>query len=294
MGMPRQRRRIRHGAAGSRCRGDLARAAAAQPTTQAAEAQPPHASHNPRPEERLVPCAGKGAQAEAMKHNWRSGLQGTLQARAEERAKLSRRLLTMAPSEWCAARSAETGSSLVFRSLRPQPPQPPQPQQLRVETAQAIGSWVQGQGLRPPAEEHPAEDPRAQLRPGEVPGEAEEVVGSRASAIAAATAEAAGCDSSEAGAEAEALVREGHGANQRGDAAAAQRCFDAAYALDGKPSTSLSAANMTLKQGGPRNGAAAAARYRQLLERGDLSPQQRELATRKLLEFRPLENESEC
>ena len=269
--------------------------AAAQATAQAAEAQPPHAGRDPRAEERPVPRAGKSAQTEAMKHHWRRGLQGTLQARAEEREKLSRRLLTMAPSEWSAARSAETGSSLVFRSLRPQPPQLPQ---LRVETAQAIAGWVQGQGLRPPAEEHP-EDPRAQFRPVEIPGGAEAAVGSTASATAtataAATAEAVG-DSSTASAEAEAeaLVSEGHAANKRGDAAAAQRRFDAAYALDGKPSTSLSAANMTLKQGGPRNGAAAAARYQQLLERGDLSPQQREVATRKLLEFRPLENESEC
>ena len=114
-----------------------------------------------------------------------------------------------------------------------------------------------------------------------------------ATTIAVSIAEAAG-DGSTAGAKAEALVSEGHAANKRGNAMAAQRCFDAAYALDGKPSTSLSAANMTLKQGGPRNGAAAAARYQQLLERGDLSPQQREVATRKLLEFRPLENESEC
>ena len=69
----------------------------------------------------------------------------------------------------------------------------------------------------------------------------------------------------------EALVREGHAANRRGDAAAAQRCFDVAYALNGKPSSSLSAANMVLKQGGPRNAAAAAARYQRLLGRGDLS-----------------------
>jgi len=225
-----------------------------------------------------------------MKHNWRRGLQGTLEARAKEREELSRRLLAMAPSEWSAPRSAESGSTLVFRSLRPHPPQL---QQLRVETAQAIASWVQGQGLRPPVEEHPAEDRSGQSRPGEVSGEAQEAVDGAASttatAIAASAAEAGG-GSSTAGAEAEALVREGHAANKRGDAAAAQRCFDAAYALDGKPSSSLSAANMVLKQGGPRNGAAAAARYQKLLERGDLSPQQREVATRKLLEFRPLEN----
>ena len=146
--------------------------------------------------------------------------------------------------------------------------------------------------MRSPAERHPAEDRSGQSRPGEVSGEAQEAVDGAAStttAIAASAAEA-GSGSSTAGAEAEALVREGHAANKRGDAAAAQRCFDAAYALDGKPSSSLSAANMVLKQGGPRNGAAAAARYQKLLERGDLSPQQREVATRKLLEFRPLEN----
>ena len=145
--------------------------------------------------------------------------------------------------------------------------------------------------MRPSAEEHPAEDRTGQSRPDEVSGEAQEAVDGAASTTATAIAASAACGgSSTAGAEAEALVREGHAANKRGDAAAAQRCFDAAYALDGKPSSSLSAANMVLKQGGPRNGAAAAARYQKLLERGDLSPQQREVATRKLLEFRPLEN----
>ena len=87
-------------------------------------------------------------------------------------------------------------------------------------------------------------------------------------------------------------ARRHHGAARggatRGDAAAAQRCFDAAYALDGKPSSSLSAANMVLTQGGPRNGAAAAARYQRLLERRDLSAPQREVATRKLAECEKL------
>ena len=122
---------------------------------------------------------------------------------------------------------------------------------------------------------------------GEAPGEAEGAVAGAASATATAIAASAGEASGgggNGGAEAEALVKEGHTANRRGDAAAAQRCFDAAYALDGKPSSSLSAANMVLKQGGPRNGAAAAARYQRLLERRDLSAQQREVATRKLLE----------
>ena len=84
---------------------------------------------------------------------------------------------------------------------------------------------------------------------GEAPGEAEGAVAGAASATATATAvsaaEAPG-GGGDGGAEAEALVKEGHAANRRGDAAAAQRCFDAAYALDGKPSSSLSAANMVL------------------------------------------------
>ena len=128
--------------------------ATAQATAQAAEAQPPHEVRDPRAEEE-GPRPRTAAQTEAMKHNWRRGLQGTLEARAKEREELSRRLLAMAPSEWSAPRSAEGGSTLVFRSLRPHPPQL---QQLRMETAQAIASWVQGQGLRSPAERHPAED----------------------------------------------------------------------------------------------------------------------------------------
>mgnify|MGYP007045433260 CR=1 FL=1 len=58
-------------------------------------------------------------------------------------------------------------------------------------------------------------------------------------------------------ADAAALVAEGHTANKRGDAAAAQRACDTAYARDGKLSTFLSAANMVLKQGGARHAAAA-------------------------------------
>lgn len=84
--------------------------------------------------------------------------------------------------------------------------------------------------------------------------------------------------------EAELLRAKAHEANGRGELVAAQQAFDAAYALDNKPSTYLSAANMLLKQGGARNAVAASARYERLLQMPGVASAQREVARKKLHE----------
>ena len=54
----------------------------------------------------------------AMDHSWgRCALQGTLRARAEERAQLSHRLLAIAPSEWNAASSVRSTLHRVVRCI---------------------------------------------------------------------------------------------------------------------------------------------------------------------------------